>query len=450
LLYPPTSRGSIAASAAWRPIAPEPSLATAWVTWTAHGIVELGSDGAGAIYDPHDDAWRRFAGTSGLGGYVPASELVSPDTILFKARGRRDPYADLRAFDVKTTTWREIPRPPYGVGISSASAWTGSTLFLWGGVTVRANPALAADGSPEADSDVGAILDVAAGRWQPVASEGAPNARANALVAWTGSGFFVWGGASNPAGSGSLCRGGSSGREERCRYPTNGAMYDPAKQRWSALPTDGAPPRLVDAGILWTGSVVLLWDRDQASTAKVLYAYRPSTRVWLTPIAVPFQSWFQQGIAGGRVLFLDRDGGHVLDLETLVFTQFEIPPDLRRCWGTSQERVFEPSRLVFLAPPGCHDDTAAVAAFDPIKNTWKTAVLPPLPRPAKIPAARGSFGGWLTWTGEHLIAWGGGYRTDDNWNRGCEGARSPLMPACDPIGPSVTSSNEGFVIRPPL
>jgi hypothetical protein len=412
LRWPPTPTGSIAATTTWRPIAAEPSVAPFYVVWTARGIVELGSDGRGAIYDPYEDTWRRVAPPSDMRGSLGAGELVSAETIVATAIGGRSPYSGLRAFDVKGAAWRSIPEPPEGVGISSAHAWAGSTLFLWGGITKLASQPL--DGSPqEPDSDLGAILDVAEGTWRPVAREGAPMARANALAAWTGSVFFVWGGASNKSGSAQSCRGPS--HENGCTFHANGAVYDPAKERWSAVPVDGAPPAFVDAGILWSGRVVLLWDR--AGTSKVLYAYDPSARRWLAPIVLPFQLWSEQGVSGGRVLFLDGEGGHVLDVDTRVISEMKVPPDLRTCW---RQRVFEPSRLVVVSHPSCHDGTAAVSAFEPTTNTWKTAVLPPLPRPAKILAAKGAFGGQLAWTGEHLIAWGSAYRTDDRYSRGCE------------------------------
>lgn len=452
LLEPPTPIGSIDATSKWRAISRvgAPPVLTYGFFWTARGVVLLSHDGSGAVYDPYKDAWRAVPASPELVAQMLVPAFPSGGSILFTGTANQSTLP--RVFDVERARWRSIPPPPSGVGTASAHAWTGSSLFLWGDDRVPT----AAKGSRDEDSAHGAILDVATGTWRPVARDGAPTARTSPVSVWTGSVYFVWGGASKEDASGRLCQGGS---ERGCVYHANGAIYDPLRDRWHSVParaagsaradgpdSDGAPPPLVEPGILWTGRVVLLWDRVSSST--VMYAYDPFACRWRAPMVKPAVLGQEAGMSGGRAIFLDADGGYTLDVDRGTFSRITLPEDLRRCWTGHHQKLFEPSRVVAVSPAFCHDGTIAVSAFEPSKNTWKTAVLPPVPPPTTIPNARGPFSGALVWTGEHLFAWGGTYVTADHWSTGCENP-PPGMP-CDPAGPPMQATNEGYIIKPAL
>jgi len=156
--------------------------------------------------------------------------------------------------------WEKLlaaPELPYR--FRPALAWTGSEVLLWGGR--NSGPKFFADG---------ARLDHA-GRWEPLPKRGAPTARSPHAV-WTGDELLVWGGTGKKIlGDGVALRPGESGwrpinakgaptpREDASAiwmgrelwiyggsnenddgfdgepYP-DGAAYDPAGDRWRALP----------------------------------------------------------------------------------------------------------------------------------------------------------------------------------------------------------------------
>jgi hypothetical protein len=437
VIVPPTPIGSIDASSShWRAIsrvgAPPPG--TYQVEWTARGLVVLSRNGAGGIYDPYKDAWRAVVIGPGTPAELPLPAAVSEGSILYTGNMRHTVVP--RALDLASATWRAIPEAPAGSPIYPASAWTGSTLFVWGGSTTAPN------GAPTGDTGDGAILDVASGAWRSVAREGAPSPRARPAARWTGSAFFVWGGVSRENGTGLHCSG--AGAVEGCVRHADGALYDPVREQWSEIPAEGAPPLLRDPRILWTGSVVLLWDQAISTSPTTLYAYDPPARRWRAPLVMPVAyTGSRVGVSGGRVIFLDQTGGHTLDVDAKVFSPVRLPEDIRDCWPAAT-LLFEAARLVVISPARCHGGTLAVSAFDPRHGTWKTASLPPVPR--REPTA-GVFNGQLAWTGEHLIAWGDTYQYLGP-DTSC--LNPPNHMGCDPVGPSLVPSNEGYILRPSL
>jgi hypothetical protein len=83
-------------------------------------------------------------------------------------------------------TWTAISADgaPAGQG-SRVAVWSGSALFIWGGV-----------GSclPLGLCDGGAEYDPAADHWTVIGSSGAPGGRDEQASAWIGNALFVWGG----------------------------------------------------------------------------------------------------------------------------------------------------------------------------------------------------------------------------------------------------------------
>jgi hypothetical protein len=140
------------------------------------------------------------------------------------------------------------------------------------------------------------------------------------------------------------------------------------------------------------------------------------------------------------------DGSLTLDLETKVFSPLSLPEEVRACWSGITP-VFEAARVVLIAPAGCGGHEASVSALDPHHGTWKTAILPPVPRP-HVPAAaqRSGFGGRLVWTGDQIVAWGDSFAIGEDTS--CLGA--PRNMPCDPVGPPMQQTSDGFILRPPL
>lgn len=108
--------------------------------------------------------------------------------------------------------WREIPAAPISGRTDYGAAWTGSDLFVWGGLE-QSN-----DGNSHA-SATGALFSPSRNTWKIVAD--APlSPRSGPSLLPIGSRVVVWGGVDPLDGS----------------YLADGAIYDPAADTWTAMP----------------------------------------------------------------------------------------------------------------------------------------------------------------------------------------------------------------------
>jgi len=246
------------AGARWLPMAaggaPSPR-GGAGAAWTDRGLLIWGGEdtasrrvlGDGARYLPAEDRWeplpsagapspRRLHATAWTGDRLliwGGSGGVVPDVAL----------GDGAALDPVAGTWTPLPSagapsPRWAAHV----AWTGRWLLVWGGIGCGVDRA----GGPGLCGD-GARYDPVAGTWSPMTSTGAPSARVGAAAAWNGRELVVWGGAAT------RCADGSSGA---C---ADGAVYDPAADRWRPLATAGAPVARSGATTVRLGATVLLW-----------------------------------------------------------------------------------------------------------------------------------------------------------------------------------------------
>jgi hypothetical protein len=161
-----------------------------------------------------------------------------------------------------TPKWLATPAAPAGfVGRSRAAfAWTGSSVFIWGGKNV-AGQAL----------NTGAFYDpskTGVAAWSLAASDvNAPSARVLATAVWTGSELVVWGGG-NAADS--------------VDYST-GSVYDPVGRTWRRMTSSRSPAARRGAVGIWTGSRVLLWGgfaSDGLAVDNKTHLYDPANNSW--------------------------------------------------------------------------------------------------------------------------------------------------------------------------
>ena len=230
------------ASKSWRQIAWLDVELGSWpvAVWAGDRLLVWGDDEAGAAYDPRADAWQRISPLP-LSRSGPAQAVWTGDEVVVwgeaaapDTRRRRGGFTV--AYDPAADRWRALAPPPLA-GQPGSAVWTGREVVVLGGQDLRERNVF----PDSAELPAGAALDPATGAWRVI---GAPPgfdtpARMEQLqglaLAWTGEAVVVIGG-----------------------YPEGaGLRYDPAADRWSALPS--GPVDLVGAAAVWTGREVLLW-----------------------------------------------------------------------------------------------------------------------------------------------------------------------------------------------
>jgi hypothetical protein len=235
------------------------------------------------------------------------------------------PSSTAAAYAVARDAWRRIPRGPLGGRSRHTAVWTGTEMIVWGGWTangVRRN---------------GAAYDPARRRWRRI--ERAPLAgRLDHAAVWTGSEMVVWGG-SRPASGG------------RSTVLSDGAAYDPARDRWRPLAP--APVRSAPATELGVGVEV---DVDAAWTGHGMF-------VW-------------NGVAGA--------------LYAPTLDQWSRFPDLGR-WNPGDTAAWTGEELIVWGG-------TSGAAYDPALRRWRT--LPQAPLAGRDRHA-------AVWTGDAMLVWGG-------------------------------------------
>ncbi len=289
----------------------------------------------------------------------------------------------------KPGTWKSIS----GQGAPSArfaasSAWTGKELFVWGGYGARPTPR---------ESDVtladGALYDPVADAWRPVASKGAPSARAGAFAAWTGKEVLVWGGA--------------SGGEPRWRE--DGALYDPAAGTWRPMKQSGAPFGRGFGNWVWTGKEMVVWAGSTGSgsiTHGGLYDLATDTWTELRSpssgqVARSLSLSFHCGVwTGSQVVFWGRAENKVAGVR---FDPAARTFNLMSTDGAPSKRLMQTAvwsgaeLLVWGGRNGSYYKNGA--RYDPLNDTWRAL------KGTGTPAGRCQHG--AVWTGTAMLVWGG-------------------------------------------
>lgn len=165
------------------------------------------------------------------------------------------------AYDPQTNSWRALTSigapttPEYASGV-----WTGTSLFVWGGLPPFSHPITPAD-------QVGGMYDVARDEWQSVSTDGQPRWRWQHALVWTGKEVLVWGGAA-PDNT-HLCDGG---------------RFDPVSNTWTPMSLIGAPPGCLQPATAWTGTELLVWGGSikeaDAGETNAGAAYNPQADAW--------------------------------------------------------------------------------------------------------------------------------------------------------------------------
>jgi hypothetical protein len=204
------------------------------------------------------------------GGEVIEARPITPGMTAFDTGEVH--FTDGAAYDPEARTWRSIAAFPLEGRARAATAWTGSELLVWGGVTSLYS-------GPRTVLGDGAAYDPVADRWRELPP--APlSPRAGASAVWTGDRLIVWGGVAE--------LGSDDTAPPTMRHLRDGAIYDPAADSWTAMapgPSTGPGPGFDVQDAVWTGTHMLVW------FGRELAAYDPITDAWRD-----LPSWPEEGI----------------------------------------------------------------------------------------------------------------------------------------------------------
>ncbi len=308
-------------------------------------------------------------------------------------------------------TWRQIASPPISGRYQHRMVWTGSEMLVWGGFAWDT-------------SDFGAVLprggaayDPAADSWRvmpnaPIAGRGSP------VVVWSGTEMLVFGGATIDAAG---------------EQPVlDGAAYDPATDRWRAL-----PPAPLSGGATVGG---WLADRFVVVTNDSAAAYDPVVDRWTELPPAPIRpDWRTAIVAGDRLVVIAFGDGATPPVQeatlnpttwTWESADLRVDPGMAgiefiaagdRVLSPSTGMTFEPVNRTWGSMATCDrvwggvwtgDQVIGVhGAWDAVTDTC-LEVPPSPPREPPFNYTNGREFPVAVWTGTELITWSGGTGAD--------------------------------------
>jgi hypothetical protein len=225
------------------------------VAWTGSEALVAGV--VNGAYNPASDRWRPIS-TPDKGASAPAVSLWDPvwawtgrELLVWGGRRIDTALASGAAYSPSTDTWRALPASPLAARAGADDVWTGKELIILGGHELGGN-------GPLAVLDDAAAYNPTTRSWRRLRPM--PAARSGATVTWTGTEVLVVGG-----------RGGI--RTDRLSAPCACALaYNLATNRWRSLP-DMEVGR-DDHAAVWTGRQLLVWGGDTDRGTIVVYPRR--------------------------------------------------------------------------------------------------------------------------------------------------------------------------------
>jgi N-acetylneuraminic acid mutarotase len=352
--------------------------------------------------------------------------VVTPQGAPSNTGGRYDPATD---------TWRPTRADATTLTVRSgfSAVWTGTELFIWGGV------------GPSGYLQTGGLYNPVSDTWRPTgAGAGVPEARSGPTAVWSGSEVIVWGGAKQ----------GLTGALHQS--VETGGRYDPSTNLWS--PIAGGGPRYGHTAV-WTGSAMIVWGGGLYHTLNINpgqeelillntgASYVPATNTWqptradaTTPAARQGHTAVWTGtrmiVWGGFISSGNSGGVYNPSNDTWTPTRVDATtPSPRRAhsaiWSGTE-------MIVWGGNFGTESTiTATGGRYDPVTDTW----VPTHYEPA-VPGASGSPDAPAVWTGAEMV-FIGRYplgRYDPAFDRWSPVALNP--PTTTTSGPLVWSGTE--------
>jgi hypothetical protein len=301
-------------------------------------LMVLGStDGArltGAVYDLDARQWTEIdppptielpaEGIAWTGETLVLARFWSGAGVDTEAR-YREPVVERWSYE--TGTWENGAAPPLSSRFGASVAFDGERLGVWGGS--RRDVAIGAEVKGEELVGDGAIYDVAADRWEPMAAGPLPPSMPGTAV-WLEGGLALAGGVvEDPSGSSPL---GNPLTGMRFRHIVASAVYDPEARTWSALPDAPGDRWVEEMGVPFVAfeslERPLLGVDPRQSGPHPIHVYDALTRTW---IEAPHRDLHE---LGGTLVATSRtpdnpDAG-----------PFEVQVQVGSVWGPATEAPF--------------------------------------------------------------------------------------------------------------
>ncbi len=236
--YLPAVGAGQACDDTWSDTAAIPLTTLGRAAWTGSEMIFLSDGEQGHRYSPATDSWETMTvfghpgAVSEFSAVWTGTEMIMwggcsghPEFCTTQQGGRYNPTTD---------TWSQTSI------VDSASPrrwhdaiWTGSEMIVWGGCTEDSS----GDRNCSAELNTGGRYDPDADAWSAVTTVGAPAARREPEMVWTGSQMIVWSGASSS---------------------DPGGRYDPSTDSWLSISLTDAPDGM-KSPLVWTGTEMVAW-----------------------------------------------------------------------------------------------------------------------------------------------------------------------------------------------
>lgn len=275
---------------------------------------------SGAIYDPVANTWTS---TSTVGapsaryGHTAIWDPIHNKMIIWGGGNTSqviasgsgigyifDPTAGVTGSWTKITdTLANTPSARY----FHSAVMAGSKMVIWGGCSAKNVATTSCQVGQETNS--GAIYDTTNGTWTTITLASAPAARAQHTAIWAGTQMIVWGGETDPDGTGAndvaLATGGIY------TAPTT-----PGSDTWSATSAVAAPIARFGQLAFWTGSIMQIWGGLLNSGAGSLLSAPNNWSAMTSTSATPTATFGAAGVFTGAS-----------DLRTIVFGGYGPGPN---------------------------------------------------------------------------------------------------------------------------
>lgn len=225
------------------------------------GAAGYGPIAKGGRYTVAAASWKPTSTTNSPNNRLYHAAVWTGDRMLIWGGWGSDHYGNGLLYDPLKDVWSALPsanapsKRSFPTGVLA-----GKEVLIWGGC----------DGSmgqcPGAKGD-GARYNLLTNIWKPIASTGAPSPRTQHAAVWTGKVMLVFGG----------CKGDQGPPEK------GGAAYDPVTDAWTPLSTSGAPTDRCRHAWAWLPGLqqMVVWGgTDQTKDHTDGFLYDPVNDSW--------------------------------------------------------------------------------------------------------------------------------------------------------------------------